>query len=95
VIQSAIALNRFGLGTRPGDHVSGDARRWLTAQFDCFESNPAPWARIPDLATSIVESHDVHAAIEASKNGAEAARVASKRGPTFAKPRMQRRPPVV
>jgi uncharacterized protein (DUF1800 family) len=77
VIQPAIALNRFGLGTRPGDHVSGDAKRWLTAQFDRFETNPMPWAGIPGLATSMVESRDFHAAIEASKSGAEAARVAA------------------
>ena len=44
---AAIALNRFGLGARPGDDVPGDARRWLVAQFDSFEPRPALMASAP------------------------------------------------
>lgn len=43
---ASIALNRFGLGARPGE--SGiDSRRWLTGQLDRFDSHPAPIAALP------------------------------------------------
>ncbi|AOG22134.1 DUF1800 domain-containing protein [Acidovorax sp. RAC01] len=48
----SIALNRFGLGARPGDPVPDDPGRWLLAQLDAYETRPAllqPLARAPDL----------------------------------------------
>ena len=41
-----IALNRFGLGARPGDakHIANDPRGWLKQQID----RPAPVQRIAD-----------------------------------------------
>lgn len=54
MFQSAIALNRFGLGTRPGEQVTGDAQRWLVAQFDRFEPSPNAWLGIRDLSTRTV-----------------------------------------
>lgn len=48
----SIALNRFGLGARPGDTVPDDPGRWLLAQLDAYETLPAPLqplARTPDL----------------------------------------------
>lgn len=48
----AIALNRFGLGARPGDTIPDDPSRWLLAQLDAYDPRPAPiasLARTPDL----------------------------------------------
>lgn len=44
---AAIALNRFGLGARPGDRVAGDAKRYLTAQFDRYQATPTILANAP------------------------------------------------
>ena len=56
-----IALNRFGLGARPGE-TSIDARRWLLGQLDRFDARPAAIAALPtteaisnDLATYLVD----------------------------------------
>ena len=43
---ASIALNRFGLGARPGE-TGIDARRWLLGQFDGFDARPAPIATLP------------------------------------------------
>lgn len=43
----SIALNRFGLGTRPADPLPLDVRRWLLAQLDAYEPLPAPWKALP------------------------------------------------
>lgn len=50
---ASIALNRFGLGHRPGDSLPVDARGWLLAQLDRYESLPPAWRarpRTPQLA---------------------------------------------
>ena len=36
----AIALNRFGLGARPGDVAPADPQRWLVDQFGRFRCPP-------------------------------------------------------
>ena len=43
----AIALNRFGLGARPGDAAPADPQRWLLSQLDRYEPLPAPWQPLP------------------------------------------------
>jgi uncharacterized protein (DUF1800 family) len=43
---ASIALNRFGLGARPGDSAI-DSRRWLLGQLDRFDAKPAPIAALP------------------------------------------------
>jgi uncharacterized protein (DUF1800 family) len=43
---SAIALNRFGLGARPGEPLPADPQRWLLSQFDAYEASPAPWKSV-------------------------------------------------
>ncbi len=51
---SSIALNRFGLGARPGDGpsdgVTGDPAKWIMAQCERFESRPAVIASAPSTA---------------------------------------------
>ena len=36
--KASVALNRFGLGARPGDAPGNDPARWLLAQFDRYEA---------------------------------------------------------
>lgn len=46
----AIALDRFGLGARPGDKVGSDPRGWLAAQLARFEPQPPALAAQPGRA---------------------------------------------
>ncbi|RKP50888.1 DUF1800 domain-containing protein [Trinickia fusca] len=55
VSDTAIALNRFGLGVRLGDAPPADARAWLLAQFERYEPRPAAWAALAG-APAIVEA---------------------------------------
>jgi uncharacterized protein (DUF1800 family) len=43
---SAIAMNRFGLGARPGEPASADPQRWLLSQLDAYDASPAPWKSV-------------------------------------------------
>jgi len=47
MLAESIALNRFGLGARPGDPMPADPRRWLLSQLDTYEALPAPWQSLP------------------------------------------------
>lgn len=47
MVAPAIALNRFGLGARPGEPAPADPQRWLLSQFDRHEALPAPWKPLP------------------------------------------------
>ena len=42
----SIALNRFGLGARPGDPPPEDPKAWLTGQFERFDPRPQPIAAV-------------------------------------------------
>ncbi len=44
--EASIALNRFGLGGRPGE-TGQDSKRALLGQLDRFDANPAPIAALP------------------------------------------------
>ncbi|MES2441833.1 MAG: DUF1800 domain-containing protein [Pseudomonadota bacterium] len=48
--EASIALNRFGLGGRPGE-TGGDSKRALLAQLDRFDASPAPIAALPPTRT--------------------------------------------
>ena len=39
----AIALNRFGLGARPGDALPPDPPAWLLEQLPRYEPQPRVW----------------------------------------------------
>jgi len=54
--EASIALNRFGIGARPGESPPANPRAWLLDQFDLFEPRPAPIAAVAD-------SHAVAAAL--------------------------------
>lgn len=55
---SAIAVNRFGLGARADDGSIGDANRWLLAQFDHYQAAPAAWASQAKSADLVAEYAD-------------------------------------
>jgi uncharacterized protein (DUF1800 family) len=55
---STIALNRFGLGARPGDQSPANARRWLLQQFDRFDARPQALAQVPRRADVIGQLAD-------------------------------------
>jgi uncharacterized protein (DUF1800 family) len=40
---TAIALNRFGLGTRPSEPIPSDPQRWLLVQLEKYDASPLPW----------------------------------------------------
>ncbi len=44
---ASIALNRFGLGARPGEDPGKDARQWLLGQIERFEPRPQGIAALP------------------------------------------------
>lgn len=44
---TVVALNRFGLGARPGEVPPADPRRWLVDQFDRYQARPAVLADAP------------------------------------------------
>lgn len=43
----ALALNRFGLGARPGDTPPADPQRWLLNQFEAYDPLPPAWKPMP------------------------------------------------
>jgi uncharacterized protein (DUF1800 family) len=54
MLSSTIALNRFGLGARPGDQPPSEPKRWLLQQLDRFEPRPQALAQVP-ARTQVVE----------------------------------------
>lgn len=49
-MRTYLALNRFGLGARPGEPAPADPERWLIAQIDAFEPTPPVMANLPSRA---------------------------------------------
>ena len=58
MLETAIALNRFGLGARPADRLSVNPERWLTGQFTLFDPRPAMIAEVPSRAVVVGELAD-------------------------------------
>lgn len=56
-IDTAIAVNRFGLGARPGDleHADADPKRWLLQQLAGPSRRPGELAGLPDASSVFVE----------------------------------------
>ncbi len=48
MVETSIALNRFGLGARPDEPLPDNPRKWLLDQFARFEPRPAAIAAAPD-----------------------------------------------
>ena len=62
---AATALNRFGLGARPGDPLPADPKAWLKAQFTRFEPRPRALAQVPSRSTVVGQLADYTAAARA------------------------------
>jgi len=56
--EASIALNRFGLGGRPGDDPGADPKRWLLAQFYRFDARPQPIAALAPSSRIVAELVD-------------------------------------
>lgn len=70
---AAIALNRFGLGAKPSEAPPGDARRWLTGQFDRFDARPAAFAALPDAGALVTAYREQQQAMRGAARMAPAA----------------------
>lgn len=55
MLDSTIALNRFGLGARPHDQPPADGSRWVLAQFERFEPRPEALSQVPSRAQVAAE----------------------------------------
>jgi len=62
---AAIAVNRFGLGSRPNEAVPADPKKWLLAQFSLYQPAPAAWAN--QTKTSVLLSDYVKKQMEMCK----------------------------
>jgi len=62
MLSTTIALNRFGLGRRPGDQPPGDPKRWLLQQFDRFQPRPQALAQVPSRTEVVAQLADYLAA---------------------------------
>ena len=77
-IESAIAMNRFGLGARPDAASLANPRRWLIDQMSKFDPRPAAIAALPPRAELIaaikdlrIENRERKAAMADGGNSAE------------------------
>ena len=62
MLTSTIALNRFGLGSRPDDPPPADPKRWLLQQLGQFDARPQAFAEVPKRAQVIQQLGDYIAA---------------------------------
>lgn len=53
----AIAVNRFGLGARPGEALPAEPKRWLLDQLAAFDPRPAALAGTPTSAEMAAQYH--------------------------------------
>lgn len=78
----SIALNRFGLGWRPGDDPGANPRGWLNGQLERYEVRPEALAALPATATIAGELADYFQELRALR------REAGPRRPAAARPAM-------
>ena len=52
---TATALNRFGLGARPGELTPGQPRRWLLDQLARYQPLPPAWSAQPRTGTLMAD----------------------------------------
>jgi len=75
--KASIALNRFGLGGRPGDAPGSDPARWLLDQFPRYDARPQAIAGLAPSGTIVGEIADYRRELRAArqdKNAQVAAR---------------------
>jgi uncharacterized protein (DUF1800 family) len=69
VTPAALALNRFGLGARPGDMPPDDPQRWLLSQLDAYESLPHPWRALPRTRALVDDWNDMQRSVRQAPEG--------------------------
>jgi uncharacterized protein (DUF1800 family) len=77
MIESTIALNRFGLGARPSDQAPPDPKRWLLQQLNRFDARPPALANVPSRSQVIDELGDYIAAQQMAGRAKRQMQVAS------------------
>ncbi|MFX1736132.1 DUF1800 domain-containing protein [Paraburkholderia sp. A1RI_3L] len=81
---AAIALNRFGLGARPGDAPPREPKAWLVEQLSAYQPMPAAWSGLPSsvaLATDFAQRREQ---VAAARKAAPVAGASSSRAGTAA-----------
>ncbi len=66
---AAIALNRFGLGARPGQAPLDDPAVWLKGQFDSYEPLPAAIAKLGDPQARLAATMETLLQLRAAARG--------------------------
>lgn len=83
MVAVSIALNRFGLGARPGEAPPADPRKWLAAQFADYQVRPAEIDATPPrskVAADVVAYQQGEQVFAAEKRAEVAAAEAMRRG---------------
>lgn len=73
---AAIAMNRFGLGAKPGASVPENPKNWLIAQLNAYQPQPAQMAELPSRGEIFMAFKDY----QMGKKEAKAAGVAPQKG---------------
>ena len=81
---TVVALNRFGLGARPGDAPPADPRRWLLDQFARFEPRPPALSTAP---TTVAAAADLAALQDARQQARRGGAMPRQRAMTDPAPR--------
>lgn len=87
---ASIALNRFGLGARPGEDAGSDPRKWLAGQIAAFEPRPqAIAAQVPStqIASELADFYERQRLLRLD-NAKPRARAAAPARPAAAQPPM-------
>lgn len=58
MFDTAIALNRFGLGARPVEPAPTDPKAWLTGQFSRFQARPQALSQVPSRSAVVAQLVD-------------------------------------
>ncbi|TGX55599.1 DUF1800 domain-containing protein [Sphingomonas gei] len=67
VARASIALNRFGLGGRPGDMPGDDPARWLMAQSDRYQARPHAIAALVSSSRIVGELVEYRRAVRSAR----------------------------
>lgn len=68
---AAIALNRFGLGARPGDPPPREPKAWLVEQLSAYQPMPAAWSGLPSSVALAADFAQRREQVAAARKAAE------------------------
>lgn len=81
---AAIALNRFGLGARPGDAPPRDPKAWLVEQLSGYQPMPAAWSALPSSVALAADFAQRREQVVAARKAAAVAGASKPRAGTAA-----------